>query len=218
MGSEMCIRDRAQAARGVWSLDIAVEGTDSKIIKTISVEDFVPQRLRLFLKPEEQPVLSADETREITLDAQFFYGAPGSDLNTEAEVRVQRDPNPFPEFKDYRFGDVTETFRERLIDVKIAATDETGQALAKVKLGKSDTTSSFPLRASFIGGVSEPGGRFVRENVFIPIRDKAKYIGFKSTFGERAERLKPAPIQLISLAGSGAVSYTHLTLPTIYSV
>ena len=193
----------AQAARGVWSLDIAVEGTDSKIIKTISVEDFVPQRLRLFLKPEEQPVLSADETREITLDAQFFYGAPGSDLNTEAEVRVQRDPNPFPEFKDYRFGDVTETFRERLIDVKIAATDETGQALAKVKLGKSDTTSSFPLRASFIGGVSEPGGRFVRENVFIPIRDKAKYIGFKSTFGERAERLKPAPIQLISLAGSG---------------
>ena len=49
----------AQASRGVWSLDISVEGTESKTTKTVSVEDFVPQRLKLSLKPEEQPILSA---------------------------------------------------------------------------------------------------------------------------------------------------------------
>lgn len=193
----------SQAPRGSWSLEIAVEGTDTKIVETVSVEDFVPQRLKLSLKPEEQPVLSAGETRNITLDAQFYYGAPGSNLETEAEIRVQRDPNPFPKFKAYTFGDVTESFRERSVDVKVPMTDENGQAVAKLRLNKSDTTSSFPLRASFIAGVSEPGGRYVRENVFIPVRDKSEYVGFKSTFGARAERRKPAPIELVSLAASG---------------
>lgn len=193
----------AQASRGQWKLEIGVEGTDTKIIETVSVEDFVPQRLKLNLKPEDQPVLSAGETREITLDAQFYYGAPGSNLETEAELRVQRDPNPFPDFRAFRFGDTTETFRERYVDVSVPMTNDEGQAAAKIRLSKSDTDSSFPLRASFIGGVAEPGGRYVRENVFIPVRDKSEYIGFKSTFGERAERRKPAPIELVALAASG---------------
>ena len=133
------------------------------------MEDFVPQRLKLSLSPEEQPVLAAGDVREITLDAQFYYGAPGSNLETEAEFRVQRDPNPFPDYKAYSFGDITESFRERSVKVTVPLTDDDGKALAKLRLSDADTNSSFPLRASFIGGVA-------------------------------------------------AVSYTHLTLPTIYSV
>ena len=193
----------AQAARGQWTLEIVVEGTETKIVKTISVEDFVPQRLKLSLKPEEQPVLTAGETRTITLDAQFYYGAPGSNLETEAEIRIQRDPNPFPDFKTYSFGDVTETFREVSRDISVPMTDETGAATTDVKLSKSEITSSFPLRASFIAGVAEPGGRYVRENLFIPVREKFEYIGFKTTFGSRAERRKPAPIELVSLSTAG---------------
>lgn len=193
----------SQAARGNWTLEVGVEGTDTRIETEISVEDFVPQRLKLSLSPEEQPVLAADDVREITLDAQFYYGAPGSNLETEAEFRLQRDPNPFPDFKGYSFGDVTETFRESNVKVTVPLTGDDGKALAKLRLNESDTKSSFPLRASFIGGVAEPGGRFVRENVFIPVRDQANYIGFKSTFGERADRLKPAGIKLIGLAASG---------------
>jgi len=192
-----------QAARGQWTLEIGVEGTDTKIVKTVSVEDFVPQRLKLSLKPEEQPVLKSGETRKITLDAQFYYGAPGSNLETEAELRIQRDPNPFPDFKTYSFGDVTESFREVSRDVSVPMTDESGAAAAEFKLRTSDTSSSFPLRVSFIAGVAEPGGRYVMENVFIPVRDKAQYVGFKSTFGSRAERRKPAPIELVSLSNAG---------------
>jgi uncharacterized protein YfaS (alpha-2-macroglobulin family) len=192
-----------QAARGIWTLELAVEGTDAKIFETISVEDFVPQRLKLTLKPQVQPVLRAGETRDITLDAQFYYGAPGSDLETEAEVRLQRDPNPFEGFKDYSFGDVKEDFRERLIDVNVPATDEEGAAIVSLELSKSEARSSHPLRASFIAGVSEPGGRYVRENLFIPVRGQDSYVGFKSQFGERAERNKPAKIDLVTLAASG---------------
>ena len=201
----------SQAARGKWSLVIGVEGTDTNIIQNISVEDFVPQRLKLSLSPEAQPVLLPGETREITLDAQFYYGAPGSNLETEGELRLQRDPNPFPDFADYRFGDVTETFSETYVDVKTSMTDETGQAKAKLTLSGSQMDSSFPLRASFVGGASEPGGRFVRENIFIPVRGRPTYIGFKSLFGYRAERNKPAEISLVAMAATGGRTSSKLT-------
>jgi len=201
----------AQAPRGSWTLEVGVEGTDTKIETEISVEDFVPQKLKLSLSPEEQPVLAAGDVREVTLDAQFYYGAPGSNLETEAEMRIQRDPNPFPDYKGFSFGDLTESFREESIDVKVTTTNDEGKAVAKLRLNPSDTKSSFPLRASFIAGVAEPGGRFVRENVFIPVRDQDKYIGFKSKFGDRAERNKPAGIELVSLASSGERIESNVT-------
>jgi len=193
----------AQAARGKWSLEIGVEGTDVTIEKSISVEDFVPQRLKLSLSPEQQDVLTTGDVREITLDAQFYYGAPGSNLETEAELRIQKDPNPFPDFKGYNFGDVTETFRESNTDLTIPMTDDEGKSTAKLSLQKTDVDSSFPLRASFIAGVSEPGGRYVRENIFIPVRKQSSYIGFKSKFGDRAERRNPAGIELVALSSAG---------------
>jgi len=159
----------AQAARGSWTLEVGVEGTDVKIENSISVEDFVPQRLKLSLSPEEQPLLGAGGERDITLDAQFYYGAAGSNLETEAEFRLQRDPNPFPDYKAYSFGDITETFREQSVRVAVKGTDDDGKAVAKLRLNESHTKSSYPLRASFIAGVAEPGGRFVRENLFIPL-------------------------------------------------
>ena len=201
----------AQAARGVWSVELSVEGTDTKIVKTVSVEDFVPQRLKVSLTPEEQPVLKAQALREITLDAQFYYGAPGSNLETEAELRIQRDPNPFPRYKAFHFGDMTETFRERYVDVSAPMTDDKGRSVTKIRLEKSDTASSYPLRASFIAGVAEPGGRYVRENVFIPVRDQSTYIGFKSNFGARAERNKPADIELVALTADGKRSASTVT-------
>jgi len=200
-----------QAARGQWTLEIAVEGTETKIVKTVSVEDFVPQRLKLSMQPEEQPVLRAEEIRKISLNAQFYYGAPGSNLETEAELRLQRDPNPFPDYKNYSFGDVTETFREVSRDIALPMTDEMGTAIAEFKLSKSEVTSSFPLRLSVIGGVAEPGGRYVRENQFIPVRNMSEYVGFKSKFGARAERRKPADIELVSLSAEGEPMSSEVT-------
>ncbi len=201
----------SQAARGKWDIELSVEGTDAKINETISVEDFVPQRLKLSLSPEEQATLHPDEVREITLDAQFYYGAPGSNLETESEFRIQRDPNPFKDFAEFDFGDSKEDFRERVIDLKVPQTDDEGKAVVKVKLSASDAESSHPLRASFIAGVAEPGGRYVRENIFIPIRGQDTYVGFKSRFGERASRLKPAEIELLALDAEGERISTQVT-------
>jgi len=199
-----------QAARGIWSLKIKVEGTKTHIIEKISVEDFVPQRLGLTISPDEHSVLNAGEDRDVSLNAQFYYGAPGSHLETEGELRIQRDPKPFPEFKDYSFGDVTEDFRERLVSLHSPMTNEEGQAKLKLRLTDTEAKSSYPLRGSLIAGVAEPGGRYVRENTFIPIRALDNYIGYKSRFGDRATRRKPAEIELIALNRSGQRKTTKL--------
>lgn len=191
------------AARGVWEIHIGVEGAETKITQRISVEDFVPQRLKLTLTPEEQPILRPGETRELTLDAQFYYGAPGSDLETESEIRLQRDPKPFPAYKGFTFGDETETFQEELVNADIPLTDEKGRATLSFSLPKDSARSSYPLRAAVIAGVAEPGGRFVRENIYVPIRSQDQYIGFNPRFEGRADRKMPALIDLLAVNAAG---------------
>ncbi|WP_427450744.1 alpha-2-macroglobulin family protein [Litorimonas sp. WD9-15] len=201
----------ADAARGIWKLRVGVEGTDAVKVQKISVEDFVPQRLKLDLLPEDQPVLKSGETRRLSLDAQFYYGAPGSNLETEGEIRVQRDPNPFPEFSNYSFGDVTETYQEQFIPVDVPMTDDEGQAGLTFKLAETETRSTYPLRASVIAGVAEPGGRYVRENRFIPVRPLDLYTGFDPKFDGRADRQLAAQIDLISLNAAGERVAADLT-------
>jgi len=199
----------ADAARGIWKLRVGVEGTDAVKVQKISVEDFVPQRLKLDLLPEDQPVLKPGEARRLSLDAQFYYGAPGSNLETEGEIRVQRDPNPFPEFSDYSFGDVTETYQEQYISAEVPMTNDEGKASLTFTL--PETVSTYPLRASVIAGVAETGGRYVRENRFIPVRPLELYIGFNPKFDGRADRQRAAQIDLVSLNGAGERVAADLT-------
>lgn len=192
------------AARGIWKLRVGVEGTDAVHVEEISVEDFVPQRLKLSFVSEEQTALKLGESHAITLDAQFYYGAPGSNLETEGEVRIQRDPKPFENYRQYSFGDQAETYEQELIPADVSLTDDEGRSTLKFKLPKSEMASSYPLRASVIAGVAEPGGRFVRENMFIPVRSLESYTGFKPRFDMRADRTKPVEIELITVDALGA--------------
>jgi uncharacterized protein YfaS (alpha-2-macroglobulin family) len=192
------------AARGRWTISMTVEGTEVETSTKISVEDFVPQKLKLTLSPEEPAILRDGGTSEITLDAQFYYGAPGSALDTEAKARVQRDPNPFPHHKGYSFGDVAETFQEQVFDLEISLTDEEGSAKTRLSLAGRTIDSQTPLRASVVLGVAEPGGRYVRDGLFVPIRTEDQYIGFNTRFDGRAKRNAPANIDLIAVDAGGA--------------
>jgi hypothetical protein len=91
----------AGAPRGRWAADLQVEGTDDPVGSlSFSVEDFVPQRLAVTLSAQAQTAIAAGETRRIPVSARFLYGAPGAGLQTQGEVRLRADPNPFPQYKD----------------------------------------------------------------------------------------------------------------------
>ena len=191
----------AAAPRGVWHASLEMEGSDSPSGQvSFQVEDFVPQRLAVTVNADsDRPVLTG-ETRQVQVSARFLYGAVASSLPVRSEGRVIADPNPFPAFKDYRWGDQQKPFAEKLIQGQASVTDGQGRAAQAFKtddLGGSDQ----PLLALFTASVFEPGGRPVSEQANLKVRLKSLYLGVKTTSGSGEDPLQTFEVIAVDAAG-----------------
>ncbi len=168
------------AARGIWRIEVKADGSDRIIgSETFSVEDFVPQRLEVKIETDDKTPIRPGETRNVTVDSRYLYGAPASGLPVEAEARLRLAPNPFPDFSGFRFGPVDGRFEERFI--RLANTTTDGEGKATIALNVKDAPKGYgaPMRADLVVGVVEPGGRVVRESARIPVRPDDYYVGLK---------------------------------------
>ena len=201
----------SSAARGMWNLIIKADGLGVINRQEFSVQDFVPQRLKVEIDAKDK-LMTGEDIREVVIDAQFLYGAPGAALDGEAEARVRIDPIPFPDFNDYSFGLSEESFREKLIDLGGGTTDAQGLLPLALDLKNNPVLSSHPLRAEITAGVSEPGGRYTKNSVRLPIRTQDKYIGFKSASGQnRVSKGKAMNISLIALTRDAIRAHANLS-------
>lgn len=172
------------APRGVWRAELLVDGQEAAAGDvSFSVEDFVPQRLRVQIQASEA-VLRRGQSRPISVQADFLYGAPGAGLAVEAEGRLSVDPRPFPEFEGYSFGRADESFDERFFQLPSTVTDGQGAAQLSLRLQEEPETS-LPLRARLIASVADPGGRLVRESFTAPVRLREVYLGLSPRFENR---------------------------------
>ena len=190
------------AARGVWSAIIEIDGLGQVASTSFSVEDFVPQKLKVDIKIDETPV-RGDETRKFDILAMFLYGANGSDLAAEAETRISVQHNPFPALKGYSFGLSDKPFEEIFIDLGGGTTDENGLLNMDMSVKNQSINTMSPLRAEITAGVSEPSGRYVKNSVRVPVRTNDTYIGIKPKFSGRAERDKPAGFNIKAVDWQG---------------
>jgi uncharacterized protein YfaS (alpha-2-macroglobulin family) len=170
--------------RGMWRAEILVDGQEASAGSVSwSVEDFVPQRLRVAIEASEA-VLRAGQARPISVQADFLYGAPGSGLAVEAEGRLMIDPTPFPDFAAYTFGKADESFDEQFFQLPGTVTDGTGAAQLELRLPNEPNTT-LPLRARMLASVADPGGRVVRESFTVPVRLNNVYLGLAPQFENR---------------------------------
>lgn len=193
----------ASAPRGVWTAKLYVDGASLAGAVEFSVEDFVPQKIAV--EPElSAKMLTPKNKANLTVKADFLYGAPGADLEAEADMRVRIDPSPFADFKAYSFGDETERFREKNIELGTDLTNAKGVAAFEIDLSREGLSSSYPLRADITVGVQEPGGRYIQNSLRAPLRTTDLYLGIKPGFeGRRARRNAQAPFSLIGLDAAG---------------
>ena len=187
------------AARGMWRVDAHVDGIGVVASTRVSVEDFVPQRIELVLDADTETPVLAGERRSITADVRFLYGAPGAGLDVETRARVEVAPNPFPDFEGYSFGRNDEDFREREIDMNDAVADGAGRARLVVDPSREGVESSKPLRLRTVITAIEPGGRPVSDDLRIPFRPRADYLGLQPDFDRRAQEGEQAAFKLVSL-------------------
>ncbi len=193
---------RKSAPRGTWRAIIDIDGLGQVGSTSFSVEDFVPQKLKVDLKIKDTP-LRTDEIRPLQVSAQFLYGANGANLAGEAEARIRIDPNPFPDLKGYQFGLAEKTFREKFIDLGGGTTDADGILRLDLSIKGEGIDSMHPLRAEIMAGVSEPGGRYVQNSTRIPVRTQNMYIGIKPKFNRRPERGKLAGFNIKTVDWQG---------------
>ena len=191
------------APRGIWTVAIQAEGIGQVGSIEFSVEDFVPQKLKLGIEVDDAPLRSG-EIRDVVLDAQFLYGAPGGALEGEAEARLHIDPKPFKDFAEYTFGPLTDDFQERIIDMDGGVTDASGKLELGLDLKNNNVKAGFPMRVQITGGVAEPGGRYVRDSVRIPVRTENTYLGVRPDFNwGYASSKKPVGLDLVAVNFKG---------------
>ena len=172
------------APRGRWNATLEIDGLEGSAgALSFSVEDFAPQRLAVTATGQESVPIGAGETRNIDVSARFLYGAAGAGLQTQGEARLKVDPNPFPQFKDYQWGDQREAFDEKYLDLGQSVTDGEGRAVIALPTAEAGDTAQ-PLQADFTASVFEPGGRPVREGLNLKVRTKPVYLGVKIDQGD----------------------------------
>lgn len=193
----------SSAPRGRWSLRVEPDGVDSVSSIDFSVADFVPQKIKIGLKANEAPI-RVGEIRELTVDAQFLYGAPGAALSSEAEARIRVDKQPFKAFTDYTFGPNEANFRERFMEMGTGVTDGAGLVTFALDYKNDGVKSVLPLRAEIVAGVAEPGGRYVQDAIQIPVRTQDIYVGIANGHpGDRAPRGQPAKFKVVAVNADG---------------
>ena len=166
--------------RGSWSISVKADGIESQVGGiAFSVEDFVPQRLEVNIEMDEKTAIRPGTARDIAINSRYLYGAPASALPVEAEARLRLDPNPFPDFSEFRYGPIDGSFNERFIKLANTTTDAEGAAATSLNLDDVPKNYGAPMRADIVVGVVEPGGRVVRESARVPVRPDDYYVGLK---------------------------------------
>ncbi|HEV7690014.1 MAG TPA: alpha-2-macroglobulin, partial [Hyphomonadaceae bacterium] len=196
-----------QAARGEWRMSAEIDGVGVVGSETFSVEDFVPQRIKLELTADTATPMRAKQTRPVTANVRFLYGAPGAGLPVEGNVRVEQEPNPFPELKGFEWGRHNEEFRESTFDLDAAVADGQGKATLMLDPAKAENAqSSKPLRLRAVVSAIEPGGRAVRDDVRVAYRPNERYVGVKPGFDDRSSpEGKAATFEIASVDRTGAL-------------
>lgn len=199
------------APRGRWSVQAFLDKNDAPLGRVeFDVQDFVPERLKLVLAAKTAPLAPGD-TFNIGIDARFLYGAPAANLSGEGELRLVPASEPFPQYKDYRFGLVEESFQSDFQQLQVAATDAAGKGSA-TGVVNAGLVTTLPLDGKVRISMFEPGGRTTSEEVTLPVRAGDLYLGMRPLFenDEVAENAE-ARFELVALDRSGKpVSRTGL--------
>ncbi|HEY4115523.1 MAG TPA: alpha-2-macroglobulin [Rhizomicrobium sp.] len=166
------------------------------------IADFVPQRLKVTLTPETK-VLHPNSDIKVRADSRFLYGAPASNLSGEGHARITKDAAPYPEFKQYQFGRVDDTFSDVSLDLTVPDTDANGSTEATGTIGDlADTT--LPLKAVVTVSIHEPGGRTTDKSVDIPVRTHDAAIGIRPDFdGDAVPEGARAGFEVIAVNNNG---------------
>jgi len=190
------------APGGTWSL-VATAGEKGPKVgeATFLVADFVPPQLEVAVtSPDEAATL--DTPIQVGVQADFLYGAPGSNLPGEATLRLQSAQTPFPAYEGWSFGLVQEPFLPVLREPVRFTTDSEGKASLQVSPDQRPDTTQ-PLEAQVTASVFDLAGRAVSSTLTLPVRGQDFLIGIRPGFDGPLPEGATASFDVVALSSAG---------------
>jgi uncharacterized protein YfaS (alpha-2-macroglobulin family) len=191
------------AKRGRWSISAYIDPKAAPIgTAEFSVEDFVPQRLKLALTADKEKPLKIGDPVSVAVDSRFLYGAPAAELDGEAEMKIVADPLAFPSLPGFRFGLDKEKVKEAVVPMAIAKTDAQGKTTATGKIEQVQL-GTLPMKANVSISIFEPGGRATRDDISLPVRPRESYVGMRPRFDGYVQESTPAEFEIALVDNTG---------------
>ena len=190
---------------GTWRAKVHADPkADALAQVSFLVEDYVPERLDLMLKPDAGPI-AVDVAKSIAIDGRYLYGPPAADLSVEGEIVVRAAAKDLDGYPGYRFGDADQLINPVRQPLEgLPDTDANGKATLAVSLPAVEKTAR-PLEASILVRLREVSGRSIERNVVLPVDLKQRRIGVKPMFKDSGPGDgEQAAFEVISLDAAGA--------------
>jgi uncharacterized protein YfaS (alpha-2-macroglobulin family) len=189
------------APRGQWKIEMFAD-TDAPALaqKTFLVEDFLPERIDFTLTLPDAPIRLGD-VPQLTLDAQYLFGAPASDLAIEGEVGLSLATG-LPDWQGYTFGRHDAAFSAGLETISGSRTDENGLAAIALAMPQIDNPNK-PLQLEATVRIADGSARPVERKVTKILAPSAQMIGIKPLFDGAAPEGGEARFALIALDENG---------------
>ena len=182
--------------RGTWRLDIKTDPDAAAIAsQTVLVEDFLPERIDFDLALPDTPI-TLEDSPALSVDARYLFGAPGSDLGIEGEVRLGA-ASSIAGWPGYSFGRYDAQSETRTAYFS-GATDATGKAQVPLEL-PDPVAEGKPLEMTVITRVADGAARPVERRITAPVSPAGPVIGIKPLFDDVVAEGTEAAFEVIGL-------------------
>jgi len=152
---------------GQWTLEV-IHPSKSKFQYLFSVEEFLPERMKLELTSKHESFVSPKTDISIEGQGDYLYGAPAAGNRIAARLTVKPNHFPLEQFKDFYFGKATSDGDIKDIELDDQKLDKEGKV--SWLLPNLWQSNPFPTQVVFEASLFESGGRPVtrrtRQNIW----------------------------------------------------
>ncbi len=173
------------ARQGDWQVRLSL-GKDGAFLasKTLPVAAITPQQVEAKIQPLDKP-LALGETRQLTVQADWLYGAPASDLPAYVEQTVSARDN-WPAWKAWQVGLHDEKRYHETDNSDEKNTDSSGAVSFSINT-QDLPFSTKPLSLKAVAKVTEPSGQLVKARYEKAIERQQPYLAIKKDAAREAQ-------------------------------
>jgi alpha-2-macroglobulin len=196
--------DIANAAiTGSYTLEVYTSTDVLLASKNFSVEEFVPDRIRVNTKLDKEFLRSGDKAN-LSINAMNFFGPPASNRKYETEIQVKQKYFSAEKFDDYNFSLANQnTFFDK--EVKEGTTDADGNAIIEYTVPATYANMG-ALQTNFYTTVFDETGRPVSRASKVDVFTQDIFLGIKQDWFYYYPLNQPVKLNLVSVNKDGNVS------------